>query len=153
MRRLWPAALAAAAALAACTSGPAPAAPGGSNRARALLDDYARAAQRAEATKTHASGEHPRAVAAMQRAESDLAALCSTAEAKAQVSDELEGMLNQWRMEIEDLHQRRTHLQVVGRALTPEEIEWVETGAPREIEVLETRIGALQDLRGRLRLQ
>jgi hypothetical protein len=128
------------------TTGPDPSA------VRGLLEIYIEAAETAEATKTHATGEHPAAQAEMRRIESSLRTRCATEAGRKVVRAEIDARIFRLRGEAEGIEGRMNSLRVVGRGLTPEEQDWLERGAPAQIKALEFRIRELEILKKKLGL-
>ncbi len=95
---------------------------------------------RAEATKTHASGEHPAAQAEMDRHELALGDMKK--KDLPLVKKVVNGLHNQFHQEKEAVIQKRNQIQVVGRTLTPEEKKFVEVTAPMQLQEISERDNA-----------
>jgi len=95
---------------------------------------------RAEATKTHASGEHPAAQAAMDRHELALGDMKKRD--LPLVKKVVMELHNKFHHDKEAVIQKRNQLQVVGRTLTPEEKKFVEVTAPMQLQEISERDNA-----------
>ena len=111
----------------------------------AEVDGWLSAYARAEATKTHASGEHPAAEAEMSRRE--LALLDMFQRQEDEVNKVFSKYLAGCDREKEQIIQKRNQIQVVGRTLTPEEKKFVDETGPRILEEISARARALRVLK------
>ena len=111
---------------------------------RAPLDAWLVAYAKAEATKTHASGEHPAAEADMDRWAIALRDMKQRNEdAVKEVFSEVQARLER---EEEEIVRERNQIQVLGRALTREERKYVDETAPRLLKEISAREKALHVL-------
>ena len=110
----------------------------------AEVDGWLSAYARAEATKTHATGEHPAAEAEMARRE--LALLDLSQRHPDEVTRVFSEYLAGCDTEKEQVIQKKNQFQVVGRTLTPEERKFVDETAPRIVEEISARDRALHVL-------
>ncbi len=103
-------------------------------KVRAEVDGWLKAHAQAEATKTHASGEHPAAQAEMDRRELTLRDMMQRDEVV--VNRVFSEVHLRFQKEREEIIQRRNRIQIVGRTLTPEEKKFVGETAPRLLETI-----------------
>ena len=108
------------------------------------IDGWLSARERAEATKTHATGEHPAAQAEMDRREAALKGMLQKDEGAVQsVFSTYPSRLDR---EKEEIVQRMNRTQIVGRSLTPDEMKFLEETGPRQLEEIEVRRSGVKDL-------
>jgi hypothetical protein len=117
---------------------------------RAGVVGYVEASEKADATKTHASGDYLIANQAKDKHGNDLAEI-SRKGGKEPVLVEIRSAREVAQKEREAVQQKVNHLQVVGRGHSPDEKEWLTNGAPQEIKKIEFRIASLDELESKLK--
>ncbi len=111
---------------------------------------YVEASEKADATKTHASGDHLIASQEKDKHANELAEI-SRKGGKDAVLAEIRSARSRAQKEREAVQSKVNHLQVVGRGHSPDEKEWLQNGAPREIEKIEFRLATLNELEAQIK--
>jgi hypothetical protein len=112
---------------------------------------YVESCEKADATKTHASGDHLMATQAADKHENELRSIVTAGHGDAVRSD-IDTKRGECDKERERLEGKINTLKVVGRQLTPAEMKWLDEEAPREVRRQEFRIKTLDQLKSKLGL-
>ncbi len=115
-----------------------------SKEVKAEVDGWLEARARAEATKTHASGEHPAAQAEMDRRELALRDMNRRDSKRVEKAfREFQAGLDR---EKDEITQKMNRIRIQGRTLTPGEKKYVDETGPRLLEEIQVRKDAFATL-------